>query len=48
MILGGLIMANAQNRNPTSAARIQNMIENTKKNMSEAEISMEFAGKEET
>ncbi|MGE7624981.1 small acid-soluble spore protein Tlp [Viridibacillus sp. NPDC096237] len=30
-----------------SVARIQSMIENTKKNIHEAEISMEFAGEEE-
>ncbi len=40
-------MTNPKNKRSNSAARIQNMIENTRKNMSEAEISMEFAGKEE-
>lgn len=35
------------NDRSNSAARVQSMIENTRKNIQEAEISMEFAGKEE-
>ena len=35
------------NDRSTSGLRVQSMIENTKKNIREAEISMEFAGKEE-
>ncbi|ETT86738.1 small acid-soluble spore protein Tlp [Viridibacillus sp. FSL R5-0477] len=35
------------NDKSNSAARVQSMIENTEKNIREAEISMEFAGEEE-
>lgn len=35
------------NDRSNSAARVQSMIENTRKNIQEAEISMEFASKEE-
>ncbi|MBK3497300.1 small acid-soluble spore protein Tlp [Viridibacillus sp. YIM B01967] len=35
------------NNRSNSAARVQSMIENTEKNIREAEISMEFAGEEE-
>ncbi len=38
---------NSNHRRSNSSARINSMIENTKKNIQEAEISMEFAGKEE-